>query len=272
MPGTESDAPAYRDAGLAASLAAAGCRAIDEGDLAVPSYLPHHTVPPFRNWPGPRIVWDLLASRLQPWLAQPGHVPLLIGCDCSVVVGSVQALGAAQDVHVLYVDGDFDDAPPDAAVCRSAAAMAVWLITNPSTFWSGPPLPPPGVTVLGWTNPPQTPSGVQSIPLADIRRVGAAEAARRALAGIPTGAAIVLHWDIDVLAEAEFPAAYFPHVNGMSIPEIAEMLGVILADPRIRIVEVSEYAALRDLDRVCVRKLVNVLSAASRSSCLPGAS
>jgi hypothetical protein len=37
------------------------------------------------------------------------------------------------------------------------------------------------------------------------------------------------------------------------------LLGVILRDPRIRLVEVSEYATLRDRDRACVGKLVDLL-------------
>ena len=37
---------------------------------------------------------------------------------------------------------------------------------------------------------------------------------------------------------------------------------LILRDPRIRIIEISEYASLRDLDRVYVSKLVDVFSAA----------
>jgi len=43
--------------------------AIDEGALAIPSYLPHYIVSPVRNWPGPRIVWDLLAELVQPLLS-----------------------------------------------------------------------------------------------------------------------------------------------------------------------------------------------------------
>jgi len=73
MPGTENDAAAYRDAGLSERLGAAGWNAIDEGDLEVPSYLPHHTVPPVRNWPGPRVVWDLLVDRMQGWLNTRDH-------------------------------------------------------------------------------------------------------------------------------------------------------------------------------------------------------
>jgi hypothetical protein len=39
-PGNENDAQAYRNAGLLARLKAAGCTAVDEGDVAIPSYLP----------------------------------------------------------------------------------------------------------------------------------------------------------------------------------------------------------------------------------------
>jgi len=140
-PGSENDAEAYREAQLLARLQAVGCRAVDDGDVAIPSYLPHHAIPPIRSWPGPRIVWDHLGERLAPYLRQPAQVPLLIGCDCSVVVGTTQALtrAASGDVHVLYIDGDFDDAAPDPARCQSAAALAVWLLTNRSPFWSGPP-------------------------------------------------------------------------------------------------------------------------------------
>jgi arginase family enzyme len=264
MPGTESDTPAYRDANLLERLRAAGHTVMDEGDLAVPSYLPHHAVPPFRNWPGPRIVWDLLADRLQPWLAELGHVPLLIGCDCSVVVGTTQALSrAADDVHVLYIDGDFDDAPLDPGICQSGAAMAVWLITNPSPFWPGPPLQPSQLTVLGWSKPSRClDRRVNSLSLADVRRIGPAQAVREVLAGIPTSGNILVHFDIDVLADSELPAAYFPHSNGLTIQEVGEVLGVILKDTRVRIVEVSEYSALRDLGRVWVGKLVEMLSGA----------
>jgi arginase len=94
-PGTENDAQAYRDVHLLARLQAVGCTAFDDGDVAIPSYLPHHTIPPIRNWPGPGIAWDCVSERIAPYLQQPGHVPLLIGCDCSIVVGTAQALSRA---------------------------------------------------------------------------------------------------------------------------------------------------------------------------------
>ncbi|HEY1470963.1 MAG TPA: hypothetical protein VGF61_18130, partial [Candidatus Acidoferrum sp.] len=92
LPGNENDAQAYRDVHLLARLQAAGCRVVDDGDVAIPSYLPHHSIPPIRSWPGPRIVWDCVSERITPVLQRSGKVPLLIGCDCSVVVGTTQAL------------------------------------------------------------------------------------------------------------------------------------------------------------------------------------
>jgi len=262
-PGNENDAQAYRDAQLLARLQAAGCKAFDDGDIAIPSYLPHHSIPPIRSWPGPRIAWDCVSERVTPYLQEPGQVPLLIGCDCSVVVGTTQALrhSSAGDVHVLYIDGDFDDAAPDAEHCQSAASLAVWLLTNASPFWTGPALRPLQVTVIGWSNPSRSnQTGMGSLPLVDIRRSGPREAARQALADIPDSAPILLHLDIDVFQKLEMPAAYFPHPEGLSLSEGRELLGLLLRDPRIRIIEVSEYAALRDLDQRWVNKLVDLLA------------
>jgi arginase len=268
FPGNENDAQAYREARLLARLQAAGLQAIDEGDVAIPSYLPHHSLPPIRSWPGPRIAWDCVGERLAPILQQPGQVPLLIGCDCSLVAGTTQALrrAAGDDVHVLYVDGDFDDAAPSAERCQSAAAMAVWLLTRRSPFWTGPPLSPAQVTVIGWSNGSQSPDlALGSASLADLRREGPAAAARRVLEGIPPSTSILLHLDIDVFDQRAMPAAYFPHAAGLSTTEGAELLGVLLGDPRIRLVEVSEYAALRDQGHGSVNALVGLLAGALRT-------
>jgi arginase family enzyme len=264
FPGSENDAQSYRDAQLLARLRAAGCEAVDDGDVAIPNYLPHHAIPPIRSWPGPRIAWDCVGERLEPLLKEPGQVPLLIGCDCSIVVGTTRALArtAARDVHVLYLDGDFDDAPPDPAKCQSAAAMAVWLLTSASPFSVGPPLAPPQVTVVGWSNPSQARrTGIGSISLADVRRMGARDAALRALDTVPAPAPILLHLDVDVLRHAEMPAAYFPHAEGLSVAEATALLGVLLKDPRIRLIEVSEYASLRDVDQRAVGTLIDMLTA-----------
>ena len=168
-----------------------------------------------------------------------------------------------RDVHVLYVDGDFDDSAPEAGRSQSAASCAVWLLTHASPFWSGPPLGPSQVSVIGWSNPAQSAlPGLGSISLADMRRTGPREAARQALDAIPASASLLLHFDIDVLQRRDIPAAYFPHTEGLSLPEATELLGVFLKDPRIRLIEISEYASLRDPEHEYVSKLADLLSGA----------
>jgi arginase len=140
--------------------------------------------------------------------------------------------------------------------------LAVWMLVNESPFWAGPVLKPEQVTVVGWSNPARTAhAGMGSVSLADVRRVGAAEAARKALVTVPPGAAIAVHVDVDVFNKQAMPVAYFPHDQGLDLAEGRDLLRVILKDPRIRVIEVSEYASLRDADLRGVNSIVDLLSA-----------
>ncbi|MBV9231946.1 MAG: arginase family protein [Chloroflexi bacterium] len=269
-PGNENDAQAYRAVQIISRLQASGCQVKDEGDIALPSYLPHHDVPPIKNWPGPRIAWDCVSQSITPFLQQRGHVPLLIGCDCSIVVGTTQALMgvAGRDVHILYVDGHGDSFPPQPDKCFSAATVGLWLITHASAFWAGPPIDPSQVTVLGWHDhnaPPAEEEGVRSFPLTLVRQKGPREIARQALQAIPDSASILLHFDIDVLNKGEMPAAYFPSPEGLNMAEAQELLSTILADSRIAVIEVSEYAALRDFEQTYVSSIVDLLATGLRT-------
>jgi arginase len=264
-PGSENDAQAFREARLIQRLEAAGLQVFDDGDIAIPNYLPHHNVPPIRNWPGPRIAWDCIGERVGPYLEQPGHTPLLIGADCSVVLGTAQALMRVygEDVHILYVDGDIDGVAPRPERCMSAAGMALWLLTQESPFRAGPALRPSQITVVGWSDDLRSAEiGLQLLSLAEAQRMGPGEAARQVLQAIPASASILLHFDIDVLNKQDMPAAYFPHTDGLSITEAQELLGVLLADSRVRIIEVAEYASLRDLDQSYASQIAEMLATA----------
>jgi arginase family enzyme len=94
--------------------------------------------------------------------------------------------------------------------------------------------------------------------------MGAKEAARQTLAAIPRSAQIVLHLDVDVFQKAELPAAYFPHAAGLTLAEGAELISVLAKDPRIRVIEIAEYAILRDTDQVWINKLVDLIVQALR--------
>ena len=77
----------------------------------------------------------------------------------------------------------------------------------------------------------------------------------------PPSASLLLHLDVDVIQQHDMPAAYFAHREGLSRSEAHELVGGLLSDPRLRIVEVSEYASLRDLDQRVASTLVDLLVA-----------
>jgi arginase family enzyme len=63
------------------------------------------------------------------------------------------------------------------------------------------------------------------------------------------------------------PAAYFPHTDGLNLAEGQELLGAILADSRVWIIEVTEYASLCDLDQRYVSKIVELLADGLKRHC-----
>ncbi len=169
-------------------------------------------------------------------------------------------VAGGENVHVLYVDGDFDDAPPEAERTNSAASMGVWLLTHASPFWTGPVLKASQVTVVGWTNPSRAGGpGVTAMSRQEVERMGPRAAAQKALDGIPASAAVLIHFDIDVMRASEMPAAYFPHAEGLGLSQTSELMHVLLKDSRVRLIEVSEYAMLRDGDERQINQLAELL-------------
>ena len=48
--------------------------------------------------------------------------------------------------------------------------------------------------------------------------------------------------DVDAFADDDLPVADLPHEDGPTLAEGRELLGPLLGDPRIRIIEVTEYS------------------------------
>jgi hypothetical protein len=58
------------------------------------------------------------------------------------------------------------------------------------------------------------------------------------------------------------PAAYSSNPNGMSGDEAQTLLNTFLWDERVRLLEVTEYSALRDLDLTYTSKLMDMVATA----------
>ncbi|WP_134702762.1 arginase family protein [Ammoniphilus sp. YIM 78166] len=125
-PGTENAPQAIRVAGLIDRLLDGGCDVEDVGDLELPPYLPRHNIEPIRNWPAPRQVWEAMAKQSHT-LFSAGTFSLILGGDCSIIVGSVECLGKewGSQVYVLSIDAHIDAIAPS-RVLDSVQALQGW--------------------------------------------------------------------------------------------------------------------------------------------------
>lgn len=261
--GTEL-APAHlRASGLMDALQQRGISAVDLGDLVLPDCLPRHNLPPVRNWPAPRMVWDRIRQSADRWFAGEGF-PLILGGDCSIVTGTVTHLYErfGEHLYLLVVDAHVDVVKPDPTRCVGAAGMGLWFLAEENPFWERPPLAPDHMLVLACQNPPAETHGIRTLPLPQLRAEGCEQAAQAVLAQLPAEAKILVHFDVDALVRDEMPAAYAPSETGLTAAECQALLTPLLADPRTVGLEVTEFSALRDVDGSAARRLTDLLAGA----------
>ena len=76
----------------------------------------------------------------------------------------------------------------------------------------------------------------------------------------PADAKILLHFDVDVLHRDCMSAAYSPSAQGLNAEEARELLALVLADPRVVALEVTEFSDLRDVDGSQAQFLAELLA------------
>ncbi len=259
--GTEKLPGHFRKHGLIGRLADLGIQVTDLGEIPAPQE-PRHNRPPIRNFPLPKLIWEMTDSFLKAHFSPEFRGLVLgLGGDCSMVVGTVSAAVQAfnHDVHLLYLDGDVDSIAPDPDTCMGSAGMGLWLLTQKSEFWQGAQLSPSQITVLGNKEAPDTDVGIPFVSLEKLREIGLQKAVHDVLSSIPKEKNILVHFDADLLCEADMPAAYSPRKDGLTLQESANLLKIILADSRVRYLEFSEFVPDKDPEGLSIRALIEIL-------------
>jgi arginase len=226
-PGIEKAPAAMRDAGLPELLRVAGRTVHDHGDLPVERWRPDPANPTAQNLDRVTAVARRLADRVAEVMAV-GHVPLVLGGDCTVTVGVVAGcLRDRPDMLLLYIDGGLDLTTPRTTTEKGHMdAMGVaHMIGEPGVADAlarvgrrVPLLRPDDVIYVGnWEGPPNDPEeqvlrrhGMTTHPAATVRG-RARQAAGEILAGLEVRARPVLvHLDVDVIDHLDFPIADIP--------------------------------------------------------------
>ncbi|NRR21642.1 arginase family protein [Brevibacillus sp. MS2.2] len=262
--GTELAPDAIRTAGLIEQLQQHSLEVQDIGNLHLPDDLPRHNIPPVRNWPAPRMFWDLLQKDAQEWLDTDDFV-LMLGGDCSLVVATAQAHQARyqEKAYLLVLDGHLDAVVPSASRCIGAAGMGLWFLLQDRGQW----VEPSGwdaerIRLVGCQQMPGETFGVDIMTLAQLTEGSIVDRVSHTLQSIPPDAKILVHFDVDIMHKDAMAAAYSPSEIGLSLSEAEALLATVLRDSRVTSMEVTEFSGARDTTGEYARRLVELLARA----------
>jgi arginase len=212
-----------------------------------------------------------------------GEFPILLGGDCSIVLGSMLALRRRGRYGLLFIDGHADFYQPEALTSGEAASMDLAFATGrgPEILTNLEGLRPlvrdEDVVAFGFRDAQeQREYGSQPLPrellaleLSEVRRVGAKRAAQRAIehltAADKSTQGFFIHLDADVVSDALMPAVDYRMADGLSWDELCIVLQTALASGRAVGIEVTIYNPALDADGSSGRELARTLIKALRA-------
>jgi arginase len=272
-PGCKRLASALREAGIAERLSAA-----DAGAVVPPPYSPEWDGKTVRNATAIAGYSRELANRVNGLLDQ-GLFPLVLGGDCSVLLGNMLALRRRGRFGLAFLDGHLDFRHPgNSEVVGAAAGEDLALVTgrgapelaDPDGL--GPLVRDVDVVALGERENDHETGDVHQteitvLDLRAVRRMGVAEAARRAVAGFERSGldGFWVHVDADVLDNEVMPAVDSPQPGGLSRNELVEMLRVLLGSKLAAGMEVTIFDPDLDPDGTIAATFADELVRAIRT-------
>ncbi|WP_394851158.1 arginase family protein [Pendulispora rubella] len=232
-PGVRKLAGALRATDLVARLGAT-----DRGAVAPPAYA-FEKDPETRiyNAPAIRAYSEKLAQGVEE-VTKRGEFALVLGGDCSILVGALSASSSRKHRGLIYMDAHTDFGPPPAVGGGIALALATgYGPPSMQRFGGRMPLVREEDAVLFAARDPDDlrdfrgRSKLELVELAKIRQKGAQRAARDVVARFRTQSVddVWIHLDADVLDDAIMPAVDSRSPDGLSYAELKAVLSEFLS-------------------------------------------
>lgn len=243
VPGCYKAPGALRDRGLVQRL-----RARDAGVVVPPRYRAEW-------WPGYGVrngdaiarYSEELAERVERLLSE-GELPVVLGGDCSILVGNGLALARRGRFGLVFVDGHSDFRHRgNAAAVGAAAGEDLAIVTGRGGELGRRCFADEDVVVVGIRPDDEylgelRELGIETHLARDVRgrgrETGAAIAAGMAARGVD---GYWLHLDVDVLDAAVMPAVDSPDPDGLEWADLPELLAPLLASPLVAGIEVTVF-------------------------------
>jgi arginase len=187
-----------------------------------------------------------------------GLFPLVLGGDCSILIGTTLALRRRGRCGLFFFDGHADFYSPETEPNGEVASMDLAVVTGrgPSELSDIERLSPlvrdEDAVVFGIRDaalaasdgsPEVRQTAMRVFDLGDVRKLGAVQAARFGVETLEASGAegFWLHLDADVLNDEVMPAVDYRIPDGLSPQELSDALAVALASPLALGMDVTIY-------------------------------
>ncbi|MFD5479217.1 arginase family protein [Streptomyces hawaiiensis] len=269
--GVEDLPAALLGAGLAKGLGA-----VHAGRVEPPPYDPERDPGTGVLNPGGIAAYSVALAGVVGEVLSRGRFPVVLGGDCSVLLGNLLALRRRDRHGLLFLDGHSDFYQPSAEPAGEVASMELALATGrgPRVLADlegrGPLVRDEDVVALGFRDAEEAaaygmqplPSALHALELDTVRALGAPEAARRAV-GLLTGggadAGYWIHLDVDVLDDAVMPAVDYRQPDGLTWQELETVLRTALSGGGAVGLTVTIFNPRLDPDGTLARDLCDCL-------------
>jgi arginase len=224
----------------------------------------------------------VLADAAEELLAK-GEFPVVLGGDCSILLGCLLATRRRGRYGLLFLDGHADFYQPEAEPNGEAASMELALATGhgPAVITDlegrGPLLREEDVVAIGRRDTADTEkhgsqriedTAIEVIDLAALRAGGGEiAAAERAMERLtrPALDGFWIHLDADVLDDAVMPAVDYRMPGGLSWDELAAVLRLAVSSDRAAGIDITIFNPALDQDGSIAAAFVDALARGLRT-------
>ncbi|WP_341236892.1 arginase [uncultured Limnobacter sp.] len=267
---------ALRRAGIQYSLQKTGCKVEDLGDLQVELPENDTVVQGYRNF-HEVVAWNRAVHLAVASALKDGNVPVLLGGDHSLAMGSISAVSAhCRRVHkalrVVWLDAHADFNTASTSTTGNMHGMPLTALCGQG---------PPELTQLGGFCPALQASqirllGVRSIdpeehravrraalPIVTMRNIhgrGIVQAMNAALADIDPGTHVHVSFDVDCIDPSVLPGVSTPEEGGLQLNALHYCLARIAQTGCVASVDLVELNPLADPSGESAERAVELLS------------
>lgn len=256
--GVDMGPSAIRYAGLAGALAPLGFTVLDSGDIVIPGHCSLKNTSIEERVPFIRQACEDAYRRAREAI-DDGEIPVFLGGDHSISIGTIGGVSHHRQLGVIWVDAHADFNTPDTSVSNNVHGMALSTLLGLgdekliNVGRHGAKVSPENVVVIGLRDVDEKEkhllkqSGVTWYTMRDIDELGIYTVLGNALNQLSNVSRIHVSFDMDVMDPIEAPGVGTPSHGGLTYREGQLIMETIADTGKLHSVDLVEVNPILDV-------------------------